>query len=189
MEKIRDWVENNKLSGYGSGYGYGDGSGDGSGYGSGYGIKKTNSDEVFLVDNIETIIKSIKGNTAKGFIVETDLTLTSCFLVKANGLFAHGKTLKEAVKSLEEKLFQELDEDERLDEFVKHFPSFEKPYLNKEFFDWHNKLTGSCLMGREQFAKGRGINLKESMTVKDFISLTKSAYGGEIIEKLIPYYN
>ena len=92
---------------------------------------KTNSDEVFLVDNIETIIKSIKGNTAKGFIVETDLTLIPCFLVKANGLFAHGK-LQRSSKELRRKPFQELDEDERLDEFVKHFLVLKNLILNKE---------------------------------------------------------
>ena len=70
--------------GYGSSYGYGDGSGysngDGDGYGDGYGygVKSINNDRVYLIDNVQTIIKSVRNNIAKGFILNKDLTLSSC---------------------------------------------------------------------------------------------------------------
>lgn len=48
-----------------------------------------------------------------------------------------------------------------------------------------NRLTGSCLMGRNAFAKDNGIDVaNDTMTVADFISYTRNAYGGDIIRKL-----
>ena len=87
-------------SGYGdcSGYGYGDGSGygDDSGYGYGYGLKSINGKKIYMVDGIATTISHIHGNSAKGTIVNNDLTETPCFIVKEDKYFAHGKTLAEA---------------------------------------------------------------------------------------------
>lgn len=93
--------------GYGSGYGlgYGCGCGDGSGSGKGYGfsddsfyglglrrynfndafiskIKSINGMKVYSIDNLNTILTSIKGNVAKGFIVDESLNLKPCYVVK-----------------------------------------------------------------------------------------------------------
>ena len=82
-------------SGYGSGYGYG--SGDGSGYGSGSGdgysygsgdgddIKFFKNDPVYYIDCVPTIIKKVRGNVAKGHIVNKDLTTEPCYIAKENG--------------------------------------------------------------------------------------------------------
>lgn len=97
-------------SGYGSGdgYGYGSGSGDGDGSGDGYGygdgIKSINGNSIYVVDNIPTIITNVKGNIAEGFILQSDLSLTPCFIAKENNQFSHGNTLHEAFESLREKL-------------------------------------------------------------------------------------
>ena len=88
--------------GYGSGYGSGDVSGDGSGYGDG--IKSINGNSIYVVDNIPTIITNVKGNIAEGFILQSDLSLTPCFIAKENNQFSHGNTLHEAFESLREKL-------------------------------------------------------------------------------------
>ena len=96
-------------NGYGHGYGYGDGDGDGHGHdhdGHGYGnsgIKSINGDKVYNIDGVNTIIKTIKGNIAKGFILRNDLTLVPCYIVKNDYFFAHGDTIKAALKSLQEK--------------------------------------------------------------------------------------
>ena len=63
-----------------------------------------------------------------------------------------------------------------------------KAYPNQDFFEWHNKLTGSCLMGREQFAREHEVDLEASMTVREFIKLTENAYGGSTIRKLKEFY-
>ena len=174
-------------SGDGSGYGYGsgDGSGSGSGDGSGYGIKSVNGNTIYIVDNIPTIITNVKGNIAKGFILGSDLSLTPCFIVKGNDQFSHGNTLHEAFESLQEKLYDDSAEEERIDKFKEHFSDFSKKYSAKELFIWHHVLTGSCKAGRESFCRDKGIDVdNDKFTVYEFIELTRNSYGGEVIRKL-----
>ena len=168
-------------SGYGSSYGSGDGSGSGSGYG--YGISKYNNHYVFIIDNISTIITSIHGNVAKGFILNKNLTLEKTFVVKGNNKFAHGKTLKEAVADLQEKIFDDLDIEEKIEMFNKKFNRVEK-YSGEEFYKWHHILTGSCTAGRDNFVRQNNLDLKKLYTVDEFIKITKDSYGGNIIKKL-----
>lgn len=47
-------------------------------------------------------------------------------------------------------------------------------------------MTGSCDMGRKQFARDHGVDLKHGMmTLTKFLELTKDAYGGDVIRKVI----
>ena len=179
-------------SGSGSGYGYGDGSGSGSGSGSGYGygygdgIKTFNGDKVYIIDDIPTIIKHIHDNVAKGYILNDDFTLTKTFVAKENGKFAHGETLHDAFASLQEKLYDDSTEEERIEAFKKHFPDFTKKVSAKELFYWHHVLTGSCKQGRLSFCINKGIDIeKDSFTIYEFIELTKESYNGDIIKKLL----
>lgn len=194
--------------GAGAGYGYGAGScavhgaGDGGCYGDGYGcgaggcggsysgkgVNELNGENVHLVDGIQTIIKSVHGNIAQGFILKSDLTLQPCYIVKENNKFAHGDTLHDAFTSLQEKLYDESTEEERIEAFVKKFPNYDTPYPNRDLFAYHHVLTGSCRMGRESFCKDKGINLDGSTTVRDFVFLTKDSYGSEIIRRLPQAY-
>lgn len=211
METLREqamrFLEDNSGSGSGSGYGcgsgYGDGcgDGDGSGYGSGYGdgfgygcgfgygygIASINHLPVFVVDDIPTAFSKIKGNVAKGYIVQNDLTLIPCFLVKSGSTFAHGATLREAMEALRDKLFEDMPEQERIRAFVDTYkPGV--PIPNRELFDWHHRLTGSCLMGRTEFVARHGIDLDGSTTPEEFIRLTEHDYGGDVIRKLKKFY-
>lgn len=180
--------------GSGNGNGFGDGSGDGSGYGDGYGsgygygddnkLKSINGDAVFNIDNIPTIIKHTKCNIAKGFIVNFgDFTYEPCYIVKGNGYFAHGKTIREAQHGLVKKYIENMDEDEIIEKFMSEF-EYGKKYKGKLFFEWHHYLTGSCLMGREAFVKNHDLNLDDEFTVDEFLELTINDYGGEIIGQL-----
>lgn len=164
---------------------YGDGSGDGYGYGSGYG--DGDGDKVYMIDEMPTIIKSIRDNVAKGFILNKDFTLEETFVVKENNNFAHGKTLHEAFQSLQEKLYNDSTEEERIRAFEEHFKDFSAKYPAKELFTWHHVLTGSCKQGRESFCRKNGIDLdKDMFTIYEFIELTKDSYGGDIIKVLTP---
>ena len=174
--------------GYGSGYGYGDGSGSGSGSGSGYGVKEVNGDTVYIVDDVLTIIKSVRDNIAQGFILQRDLTLTPCYVVKEQNRFAHGETLHDALSALQEKLYDDSTEEERIEAFRNKFPDYDMPYSNRDLFAYHHVLTGSCRMGRESFCKDKGIDLDGSTTVREFIELTKDSYGGDVICKLPEVY-
>ena len=176
-------------SGYGDGDGYGDGygSGDGYGYGSGdgYGVKSFNRETVYQIDGVNTLIRSVRGNTAHGAILNGNLTLTPCYIVKQDGVFAHGETLREAMEALREKLFEDMPEDERIDAFLRETDR-EKTYPTQYFYDWHHRLTGSCDMGRKQFAHDHGVDLEHGMmTLMEFLELTKDAYGGDVIRKVI----
>ena len=172
-------------SGYGSGYGYGYGDGSGSGDGSGDGIKRFNWETVYQIDGINTLIRSVRGNTAHGAIVNNALTLKPCYIVKQDNVFAHGETLREAMEALREKLFEDMPEDERIDAFLRETDR-EKTYPTQYFYDWHHRLTGSCDMGRKQFAQDHGVDLEHGMmTLAEFLKLTKDAYGGDVIRKVI----
>ena len=173
-------------SGSGSGYGFGsgDGYGSGSGSGDGYGIKSMNNMKIHIIDGIPTIISKLKNNIAKGFILQQDLALIPCYVIKSGNCFAHGETIHKARESLEIKLFQNMNVDEKIELFIKNF-NFNEQYPAKEFYDWHNKLTGSCEMGRTIFCKNNGIDIeKDNMTVKEFIELTEDDFGGSVIKKI-----
>ena len=186
--------------GYGSGYGSGDGdgdgygsgsgsgSGDGSGDGDGDGIKEMNGDKVYVIDDVPTIIKSVHNNIAQGFILNKDLTLHPCYIVKEQNKFAHGDTLHDAFMSLQEKLYDGSTEEERIEAFREKFPDYDTPYPNRDLFAYHHVLTGSCRMGRESFCKDKGINLNDSTTVRQFVLLTKDSYGSATIRKLPQAY-
>ena len=181
--KILEFISSGSGYGYGSGDGSGYGSGYGDGYGKGCGLKSISGKKIYMVDGIATTISHIHGNTAKGTIVNNDLTETPCYIVKEGKYFAHGKTLAEAHAALQDKLFEDMPVEERIAAFWECHKKGVK-YPTKDFFEWHHKLTGSCLMGRQQFAKNHGVDLDGEMTVEEFIALTKNAFGGGIIKRL-----
>ena len=174
--------------GYGSGYGFGYGSGDGFGYGSGDGSGYVTSfagNPVNMVDNVPTIIDHVHGNAAKGRILMSDFTTKDCYVVKnEDGIFAHGDTLREAMNALLEKQFDDMPEEKRIEVFLEAH-SEEKKYPAQDLFDWHHRLTGSCMAGRKAFCLNHQIDLEnDSFTVDEFINLTRDDYGGCVIRNL-----
>lgn len=190
METLEDRIKTflSVNSGYGSGYGDGYGSGDGYGYGDDYGVKDINGNHVYIVDKIQTIIKSVRGNIAQGFVLQSDLTLKPCYIVKEQNKFAHGETLHDAFSALQEKLYDDSTEEERIEVFRKKFPEYDTYYPNRDLFAYHHVLTGSCRMGRESFCLSKGIDLDGTTTVREFVELTKGSYGGDVICKLPEVY-
>lgn len=180
--------------GYNDGSGFGDGSGSGSGSdsdygdGSGNGIRLFNDEFVYLIDGVQTIISTIKGNLAKGFILNSDLSLSPCYICKGNGYFAHGETLKEARLALQKKIFENMDTDEAIERFLSTFEK-NKKYPAIDFYEWHHYLTGSCEMGRKSFMRDRNINFDDMYTVDEFIVLCENSYGSEIIKELKERWN
>ena len=98
--------------------GYGDGYGSGSGSGDGSGLKKHGEHTVYDIDGVQTLIYSVHGIYAKGAIVNSDLTLTPCFIAKVDDYFAHGETLQKAVADARAKALQNTPVEERIDAFV-----------------------------------------------------------------------
>ena len=71
-----------------------------------------------MIDDQQTIIDCVRGNVAKGGILRSDLTITPCYIVKQDGFFAHGATLRDAMDALRDKLYEDMPEDERIQAFV-----------------------------------------------------------------------
>jgi len=173
----------------GDGDGYGDGDGDGYGDGYGYGddrnIEAFNGQKVHIIDGVQTLIDHIVGQYAKGRILNSDLTTKDCFIAKCGNYFAHGDTLDEAMRDARNKYENNLPTEERIRLFNQQFPDRDKPVPAADLFQWHNKLTGSCLTGRKHFCEEHGLDYENSFyTVNEFIRLTENAYGGEIIKRL-----
>lgn len=184
---------------YGNGFGYSNGSGDGSGFSEGYGskdgsgeggyvsiidIKTFNEHIVDYIDGVPTIITHIHNDVASGFIIGFDMTLIPCYVAKAGNYFAHGKTLKDALKDAEAKEMYNMPIEERIEKFIEVFGSLDSEHTGKEFYDWHHILTGSCRMGRDKFCEENGINLTKKYSVRYFLNITKNSYGGDVIKQI-----
>ena len=185
--------------GYGDGDGYGSGDGSGSGYGYGYGddsgdgdgsdIKSYNGHEVYMIDCLQTIIYSVHGNLAKGATINTDLTLTDSYIAKYEDYFAHGDTAKQAMLDAQAKAYQDKPIEERIDLVLGKYPDVDVPIEHQVLFSLHNFLTGSCLFGRQEFAKSHSLDPEHgTMTMREFINLTKDAFGGDNIRQLADAY-
>ena len=180
-------------SGYGSGYGYdydsGYGYGDGYDYGYGYGIKSYDGHEVYIIDDMQTIIYSVHGNIARGATINIDLTLADCYIAKCEDYFAHGETAKQAMADAQSKAYQNKPIEERIGYVIENYPDVDVPIEHSALFSLHNFLTGSCLFGRKEFAKAHSLDPEHgAMTMREFIHLTKDAYGEDNIRQLADAY-
>jgi hypothetical protein len=127
-------------------------------------------------------------NLAKGYIIKEDLTTVPCFIAKGDNKFAHGATASEARKALQDKIFEDMDTEQKIEMFIKEFKPDIK-YPAKSFYEWHHKLTGSCEFGRNAFVKNHNIDMNGEYTVSEFIKYTRDAYGRNVIEMLAEHYN
>lgn len=204
-EVIKQFLAVGDGLGSGSGYGYGDGSGFGRGAGSGYdsgsgygdgdgdgygdGIKSYNGHKVYVIDELQTIIYSIHDNIAKGATINQDLTLTDCYIAKYEDYFAHGDTAKQAMLDVQTKAYQDKPVEERIAHVVGKYPDVDVPIEHSVLFSLHNFLTGSCLFGRQEFAKSHSLDPEHgTMTMREFIHLTKDVFGGDNIRQLADAY-
>lgn len=140
-----------------------------------------------MIDGVPTIITRVRGNVAKGKIARGDMGTEAAYIVKGGNCFAHGRTLHEARAALEDKLFEDMPVEARIDAFAAEFePGAARTVA--DFYDWHHKLTGSCTQGRDAFARDHGLKMDDAMTPEEFIRLTCDAYGGRVIRHLAGRY-
>ena len=185
MEAIEKFLYIDTCHGSGSGSGYG----SGDGYGDGYCVKSIFGHNIYKIDGVQTVIYSVHGNMARGAMLNPDLTLTPCYVAKDGGQFAHGDTARDAFDALQDKLYDDRTEQERLDAFREHFPDADRRYPASELFLWHHVLTGSCRAGREAFCHNHGIDTsRDAFTIREFIDMTAGSYGGDTIRKLSYMY-
>ena len=161
----------------GSGCGYGNGSG--SGYGTPSSI---NGRKVFNIDGLPCVFLAIFRDYAKVGVVEA-LSEKPMYLAKCGGFLAHGETLKEAMADAKAKYEENRPLEDRIKEFWGKFTPGKK-YEGSLFFDWHHVITGSCLAGRNEFVKMKGLSVKSLFTPEEFIALCENDYGSENIKEL-----
>jgi hypothetical protein len=79
--------------------------------------------------------------------------------------------------------------EERIAKVKQDYPDLDAQIDHSTLFSLHNELTGSCRMGREQFAKEHDLDPEHgTMTMREFITLTKDAFGGDVIRQLAEAY-
>ena len=167
------------------------GSGYGDGYGSGDGIELIDGVRVYLVDDTPTIIRSVHTlpggeMLARGGILRDDLTLTPTYIARVGDSFAHALTAKAALEEAREKWLEDRPLEDRIADFVASHPDLDTPY--GDLFRWHHILTGSCTQGRLEWCRAHGLQPTDSLTVREFIRLTKDSYGGSNIKQLAKAY-
>ena len=180
--------------GSGDGYGYGDGSGDGYGYGygsgdgdsSGSGVKELSGHKVYDIDRVSTLVYAVKGDAARGAVLQKDMTLRDCWIARRGNFFAHGDTLHDAVRAVDAKWRENRPLDDRIAEFLKTHPALDEPY--GDLFEWHHILTGSCEFGRRQWCEEHGYKPTDSITLRTFLTETVGNYGGDVIRQVAKEY-
>ena len=151
----------------------------------GSGLAEYNGKTVYEVDGIDTLIVSVHGNVAKGYIVLFDLTLSSCYIEKSAGnFFAHGRTLRGARDEVIGKLLRSKHVNEMVRRFKEKFKNHEDKYLGHEFATWYKILTGASRMGVDLFIKENEMDLNKYYTVKEFMNLCRDRYGWNIIKRI-----
>ncbi len=137
-----------------------------------------------MIDNVATIISTVHDNIAKGYILQSDLTLTPCYVVKSGQFFAHGDTLRSAYEAVLDKSILSSPIRTRIESFLAEH-NLTDYYPARDLFVWHHRLTGSCELGRKAFCRDNGIDIQvDKFSVFEFISITKNAYGGDVIREL-----
>jgi hypothetical protein len=178
MEKVKFYIApksgDGSGDGSGSGSGYGVGAGDGSG--SGYGLLSFNGIAVDRIDLIPTIISAVFGNFAKAKIIHEDFTTEDCYVAKNETTYAHGKTLKDALASLNFKLHKNNYNPEELAKELKTRKMTRYDYM---------LITGACDFGTTRWLKENSIPLDTEMWIKEFYKKYNNLkpYGFEIFKK------
>ena len=52
-------------------------------------------------------------------------------------------------------------------------------------YEWHGMLTGSCRFGRDEFMRTHALKDDDRLTLKEFVNLTATHFGGDKIQKLL----
>lgn len=168
-------------SGYGSGYGSGSGPGSsygsGSGYGYGSGIKSMDGLRVYLIDGVQTLLTSLRGNVARGFILNQDFSQTKTFVAKVGNSFAHGDSIKSAIADATKKHMEDASPEERVEEFLKQFdPTVD--HAAEDLMNGYRLLSGACEQGCLSFMQNNGIAADARFTLAQFVDIVTGAYEG-----------
>lgn len=112
-----------------------DSNGYGFGYGDGNGIKSINGKCVYRIDGVPTVIESLHGNYAKGYTLRYNVELVPCYIAKCGNYFAHAETLAMVQKEARKKYEERKPLEERIEDFIKQYPTLEIRAQASDLFD------------------------------------------------------
>ena len=128
--------------------------------------------EVIEIDGINTAILSKKGNAYRVWILGDD---KESFVFEENGVFAHGKTLKEARESL---IYKIGNRDTSLYEGYKLNTIVSK----EEAIKMYRIITGACEYGVKRFVESQ-TKTKKKYRVSEIIEITDGQYGNDELRR------
>ena len=93
------------------------------------------------------------------------------YVAEQNGVYAHGKTAREAIQDLEFKLCKERG----IEQYAGYTLDSEVDYK------FYRIMTGACQFGVNEFVNRKGIDLKDSFPIREVIEMTRGEYGHETL--------
>ena len=145
-------------------------------------IPQTKGKKYRSIDNTLFIVENkrkIKGYVIlKGYILQSIKNGIGiekhCFVAQKDGFNAHGPTIKEAIKDLENKI---------LSEKIKHEPIFMDTMID---INYYHVVTGSCILGIKSWMQQNNITV-DSISVRELLPILEktNAYNLDKLKKLI----
>lgn len=135
------------------------------------------------VDNIWCKVLNVKDNLAK---VQVWPTQEIAYIAEFQGQQAHGKDAHAAMEAAKQKWEATRSVEERIESVRKQFAEAPDNKLSgHDLYKIHGMLTGSCAFGRDNFVKTHNIDLDRMYSLKEFVEITGSDYGGQTVKRLL----
>ena len=122
------------------------------------------------------ITKHTNKNGANVYKVQIVGQKETSYCIEANGVFAHGETIKQAKEDLEYK-FQDRDTS-----MYKNY-TLDTVITFKEALQMYHDITGACSGGTKHFVEHVLKVKKKKYTIRECIELTKGQYNSEMFRK------
>jgi len=98
------------------------------------------------------------------------------FIAEQDNLYAHGKSIKEAIEDLEFKKLSQLGANEHIKRIIK------QGYMSAQDY---RLLTGACREGTNRFLDDNDLTWKDTKSIDEVIKLTKGNYGHTVFIRLL----
>ena len=128
--------------------------------------------EYIIVDNILSEVISRKGSVIK---VKNYNDTELSFIIEQNGVYSHGKTIKEAKESIIYKLSNR-------DTSVYKDLTLDSVLSKNDCIQMYMCITGACSFGTKSFVNNQS-HLKEEYSVRELIELTEGQFGNETFKR------
>jgi len=145
-----------------------------------YGLYNGKITEIDFTDNVKSAVLETKGKVKKIKMINEDTNTiidnVGFVVADGNGNFAHGKTIKEAKKSLLYKISNR-DTSQYKDLTLNSTLTF------GEAIKMYRVITGACEFGTKNFINQNKIDEKKIYTIKEIINITSGQYGNQKLQE------